>query len=358
MPYHPFVTRVVPSMVMRRERMLPVRGEVLVGTGSRVHPSDVIARTAVPSELHLLNAARALSLDSTELSPYMRVEVGARVEEGEVLACGSGASRLFGRSYRSPQSGLVVGISNGRVVIQSAPRSVELAAHYRGTVINVMSGLGAIIEVRGALIQGIWGSAKEGFGVLRLMVDDPQEDMDPAKIEMSCRGTVLAGSPSLSEEVLHRARDVEVQGMIVGSLDTGLVDLVETMPFPVVVTEGMGRFAISGPAFELLKAYDGQDVSIGGAMEARGGAVRPEIIIYASHAGGEAELESRPEFVLTEGSYVRIVRGPHMGETGTVFGFPARAGRLDNGAKARGYEVRLESSEDVFVAQANVELFG
>jgi hypothetical protein len=358
MPYHPFVTRVVPNMVMRRERMLPVRGEVLVGTGSRVHPSDVIARTAVPSELHLLNVARALSLDSTDLSPYMRVAVGARVEEGQVLASGSGASRLFGRSYRSPKSGLVVGISNGRVLIQSARQTLQLAAHYRGTVINVMSGLGAIIEVRGALVQGIWGSAKEGFGVLRLMVDDPEEAIDPAKIDMSCRGTVLAGSPSLSEEILRRAQDVEVQGMVVGSLDTGLVDLVETMPFPVVVTEGMGRFAISGPAFGLLKAYDGQDASIRGAMEERGGAVRPEVIIYASHAGGEAELEGRPEFVLTEGSYVRIVRGPHMGETGTVVGFPSRARRLDTGAKAQGFEVRLEDGEAVFVAQANMELFG
>jgi hypothetical protein len=358
MLYHPFVTRVVPSMVMRRERMLPLRGEVLVGTGSRVHSSDVIARTAVPSDVHLLNVARALSLDSTDLSPYMRVAVGAPVDEGQVLASGSGASRLFGRSYRSPVSGLVMGISNGRVLIQSARQTLQLAAHYRETVINVMSGLGAIIEVRGGLIQGIWGSAKEGFGVLRLMVDDPEEAIDPETIDMSCRGTVLSGSPSVSEEILRSAQDVEVQGMIVGSLDIGLVDLVEAMPFPVVVTEGMGRFAISRPAFELLKAYDGQDASVRGAMEARGGAVRPEVIIYASHARGEAELEGRPEFVLTEGSYVRIVRGPHMGETGRVAGVPARPRRLDAGAKVRGFEVRLESGETVFVAQANIELFG
>jgi hypothetical protein len=357
MPYHPFVTRVVPSMVMRRERMLPVKGEVLVGTGSRVQASDVIGRTAVPSEVHLLNVARALSLDSTDLAPYMRVGVGARVKEGDVLAAGSGASRLFGRSYRSPVAGLVAGISNGRVLIQSGRETFELAAHYRGTVMNVMSGLGAIIEVRGALIQGIWGSAKEGFGVLQLMVDDAAETMDPKKIDMSCRGTVLAGSSTLNEEILHRARQVEVQGMVVGSVDAGLVELVESMPFPVVVTEGMGKFAISGPAFELLKAYEGHDASIRGTMEARGGAVRPEVIIYASYVGGDADLEGRPEFLLKEGSRVRIVRGPHMGETGTVSKFPPRSRRLGTGAKVRGFEVRLESGEDMFVAQANVELF-
>jgi hypothetical protein len=360
MPYHPFVTRVVPNMVMRRERMLPLRGEVLVGTGHRVHPTDVIGRTSVPSEVHLLNVARALSLASTDLGPYMRVAAGARVEEGDVLAAGSGASRLFGRSYRSPVTGVVAGVSNGRVLIQSDRQVLDLAAHYRGTVINVMSGLGAIIEVKGALIQGIWGSAKEGFGVLRVMVDDPSEAMDPAKMDMSCRNAVLVGSSSLDEETLLRARDVEVQGVIVGGVDTGLVDVVEAMPFPVVVTEGMGRFTISGPVFELLKAYDGQEASIRGTMEARGGAVRPEVIIYASYAGGDAELEGRPEFLLEAGSQVRIVRGPHMGETGTVTAFPLGSRQLATGAKAkvRGFEIRLDSGAEVFVAQTNVELFG
>ncbi len=359
MPYHPYVTRVVPNMVMRRERMLPLRGEVLVGTGHRVHASDVIGRTSVPSEVHLLNVARALSLASTDLGPYMRVAAGARVEEGDVLAAGSGASRLFGRSYRSPVTGVVAGVSNGRVLIQSGRQVLELAAHYRGTVINVMSGLGAIIEVKGALIQGIWGSAKEGFGVLRVMVDDPDEAMDPEKMDMSCRNTVLVGS-SLDEEILRRAQDVEVQGMIVGSVDTGLVDVVQAMPFPVVVTEGMGRFAISGPVFELLKAYDGQEASIRGTMEARGGAVRPELVVYASYAGGDAELEGRPEFLLEAGSQVRIVRGPHMGETGTVKAFPAEARQAATGTKAkvRGFEIRLDSGAEVFVAQSNVELFG
>jgi hypothetical protein len=54
---------------------------------------------------------------------------------------------------------------------------------------------------------------------------------------------------------------------------------------------------------------------------------------------------------------VRIVRGPHMGETGTISGFPPRARRLETGAIVRGFEVRLETGEAMFVAQANVELF-
>lgn len=358
MTYHPFVTRVVPNMLIRRERLLPLRGEVLVTTGQRVQPSNIIARTIVPSGIHLLNAAKALAVDSTDFSRHMRVGIGDRVAEGDVLAGGGGVSRFFGRAYRSPIGGVVAGTSNGRVLIQSSSSTLELAAHYRGTVINVMSGLGAIIEIRGALVQGVWGSDKEGFGVLKLVVDDPAKAIDPKAIDVTCRGTVLAGAFSVSEEALYRAQQMEIQGIVVGGLDTRLQDLVHSMPFPVVVTEGMGRFAICRPIFDLLQAYEGQEASIRGTIEARGGAVRPEIIIYVPRTDEGAEPEARPKLLLERGSQVRIVRGPHMGETGEVVDCPLHARQLPTGASGRGVEVRLESGEEVLVAQSNVELFG
>jgi len=358
MTYHPFVTRVVPNMLIRRERLLPLRGEVLVTTGQRVQPSNIIARTIVPSGIHLLNVAKALAVDSTDFSRHMRVGIGDRIAEGDVLAGGGGVSRFFGRAYRSPIGGVVAGTSNGRVLIQSSSTTLELAAHYRGTVINVMSGLGAIIEIRGALVQGVWGSDKEGFGVLKLVVDDPAEAIDPKAIDVTCRGTVLAGAFSVGEEALYRAQQMEIQGIVVGGLDTRLQDLVHSMPFPVVVTEGMGRFAICRPIFDLLQAYEGQEASIRGTIEARGGAVRPEIIIYVPRTDEGAEPEARPKLLLERGSQVRIVRGPHMGETGEVVDCPLHARQLPTGASGRGVEVRLESGEEVLVAQANVELFG
>ncbi len=356
--YHPFVTRVVPSMVMRRERMLPLRGEVLVGAGTRVRPGDIVARTQVPGETRLLNVARALQLDDGDIAPYLRVSIGDRVEEGDVLAAGSGASRLLGRSYRSPVAGVVGGVSHGRVLIHLERTPLELAAHYRGTVINVMSGLGAIIEVRGALIQGVWGSGHEGFGVIKGMVAKPDQPLDPEGMDMGCRGSVLVAGRCADELTLERARETDVQGLVLGSLDAGLVDAARAMPFPVVLTEGMGDHAISGPVFDLLKAYEGQEASVRGLTEARGGGVRPEVIVYASFAAGGAEMEARPQFVLERGSRVRIVRGPHIGETGTVTQLPQGAGTPLSGFRARGIAVRLDSGEEVIVAQANLELFG
>jgi hypothetical protein len=338
--------------------MLPVRGEVLVGTGARVRPTDVVARTQVPGEIHLVNVAKALQLDDGDLSPYLRVGIGDRVKEGDVLAAASGASPLFGRVYRSPVSGVVSGASYGRVLLQADRSPLELLAHYRGSIINVMSGLGAIIEVRGALIQGVWGSDREGFGVIRCMVDEPSRPLDPDAVDMSCRGGVLVAGSCLDVSTLRRAEESDVRGLLLGSLDASLVDAVRAAPFPVVVTEGMGEYPISSPVFDLLKAYEGQDASIRGVTESRGGVVRPEVIIYASFAGESAELEARPEFMIDVGSPVRIVRGPHMAETGTVTGLPTGAESVPGGFGGRGIEVRLDSGEEVVVAQANLELFG
>jgi hypothetical protein len=338
--------------------MLPFRGEVLVGTGSRVRPTDVIAHTTIPGEIRLLNVARALGLDASELPPYLRVAIGDIVQEGDVLAAGSGASRLVGRSYRSPMAGTVANISHGRILIQSARSRLELTAHYRGTVINLMSGLGCIIEVKGALIQGIWGPDKAGFGVLRMMVDDREELFDLEDLDMSCRGTVLVGAPVVSEDILRRAQEVEVQGIVVGGLDAELLGLVRSLSYPVIVTEGMGKLPISEPVFDLLKAYDGQEASIRGATETRGGSVRPEVVVYASYAGGDAEQEARPEFLMELGAQVRIVRGPYMGEAGKVTSFPPGARTLPTGTKAGGVEVLLRGGEEIFVPQSNVELLG
>lgn len=356
MIYHPFVTRVSSNMAMRRERMLPVRGEVLVGTGSPLEPSDIVASTTLSSEMQLLSVAKGLGVSEEDFSRCLRVGVGDLVKEGDVLAAREGATRLFGRTYRSPISGVVTAISNGRLLIQSARSTLELKAHYRGTVLSVMSGLGVIVEVKGALIQGIWGTDEEGFGVLKLAVTGPGESMDPEAVDMSCRGTILVGACSVGEETLYRAREMEVEGILVGSLDAGLRELVHSMPFPLVVTEGFGKFPISLPIFDLLRSYEGQEASIRGTMEARGGAVRPEMIIYLPHVPGEPVVESRPELVLGRRAQVRIVRGPRLGQTGQVVDFPLHGRRLESGATCRGVEVKLESGEVVFVPQANVEL--
>jgi hypothetical protein len=62
--YYPPETRVLPLTKIRRERMLPRPGKVLVNSGDRVQPAQPVAQTEVSGEVSVVNVAhlRALRL--------------------------------------------------------------------------------------------------------------------------------------------------------------------------------------------------------------------------------------------------------------------------------------------------------
>jgi hypothetical protein len=49
---------------------------------------------------------------------------------------------------------------------------------------------------------------------------------------------------------------------VLGGLSPELVPQVEQLPFPVVVTEGIGTMPMSEPVFQLLQTNDGREASI------------------------------------------------------------------------------------------------
>src|SRR6266540_3500132 len=55
--------RVTDNATLKRERRLPLRGNVLLGVGERVEPDTVVARTELPGNVQIVNVAAQLSLD-------------------------------------------------------------------------------------------------------------------------------------------------------------------------------------------------------------------------------------------------------------------------------------------------------
>src|SRR5204863_7725662 len=49
--------------------------------------------------------------------------------------------------------------------------------------------------------------------------------------------------------------------------------------FVLIVTEGFGFAPMSKRVFEMIAAYDGQEIAVDGTTRLRGGLARPEIII-------------------------------------------------------------------------------
>ena len=105
--YYPMETQIAPMTTIRRERLLPVRGQVLVQPGDLVGPQDVVARCEVPGEIRMLDVSRGLKARRDRVGKLVRVAEGDTVQAGDLLAAPWGLLGSF-RKCRSPLSGQVV----------------------------------------------------------------------------------------------------------------------------------------------------------------------------------------------------------------------------------------------------------
>lgn len=350
--YYPFETQVTPLTTVRRERLLPAPGDVLARVGDRVDPTQVVARANLPGDFHILLVARLLDIPASKVKRYLRVSLGDEVQRGQVIAR---RGRLFAASVKSPIDGVVTARGRGRILIEAPPTPFEVRAYIHGTVSNVLHRHGVVIETTGAVVQGMWGAGGESWGVLKRRAKSPEEWLQAKAIDPSCHGTILVGGAGLSGDVLERAQELQVRGIVVGGLPPELVSHVRKLPFPVIATEGVGTVPMSAPVFHLLTTNDGREASISGMTQSRWGIVRPEIVIPLPAEARPPAL-TQPGTPLEAGARVRLVRAPYVGAVGTVIALPAHARYIETGARVHGAEVDLGQEAPVFVPLANLEV--
>ncbi|MEA3375665.1 MAG: hypothetical protein U9R72_05645 [Chloroflexota bacterium] len=350
--YHACETQIRGLTSIRRERVLPRPGRILVSPGDRVEATQVVARTDLPGDFRILAVARRLGVSASKIEEYLQVDLGDTVQRGTVIARRGGFAR---RSIESPIDGVVTAKGEGRILIEAQPTPFELHAHIPGIVLEVDDSGRVVIQARGALIQGAWGSNGESVGVLKVMTDRPHSPLDSRSIDPSCHGAILIGGVTLEQRVLERAEDIEARGLITGGLITELVPVVEQLPFPILVTDGIGEIPMADPIFDLLSENEGEEASIAGHVEPRWRRRRPEVIIpkpdqdpRGSEEGGDGKL--------VVGTRVRIVRAPYRGCIGEIVGLPRRARRIETGARVHCAEVDIGQDVPVSVPLVNLDV--
>jgi hypothetical protein len=354
MAYYPSLTQVIPLATIRRERILPVAGEVLVNMGARVESTSLVARAEVPGRYHIFNVAQTLGVSPDAAAKYIRVKERQPVRAGHVIAGRRVSLAMVPRVIRTPADGVVAAVGGGRVLLKSVGEPVEVRAHLPGTVSNVMPKMGVLIETVGALVQGVWGIGRESFGVLKVLAKQPGQALRARSIDVACHGAVLVGGSTMDQAALQQALELQVRGIVIGSLDPTLVEAAQEVPFPIIATEGLGQAPMAAPLFNLLRTNDGREAAISGYTQPRWGAIRPEIIIPLPARGA-----SPPAAVgapLEVGDQVRVIGGPAMGTVGTVRHLPISPWPLETGARVRGAVVAVEKEEEQFVPFFNLEL--
>ena len=358
--------------VVRKERLLPIRGDVLVSEGQLVDADTPIARALRPGNLTSVKVTERLGIDPSELPGVMLKKEGEQVEAREVIAETRGFFGLFHSTCESPAAGVIEHISpiSGYVGIREPPVPLETVAHIGGRVAQIIEGQGAVIETSAALVQGIFGVGGERRGALRMAAESAASPLDVARAH-DPRGAVLVGGASADGHSLAAAAGAGAAGVVVGSIDD--VDLrtfvgydigvavtgQEQVPFALIVTEGFGRVPMAQATFELLASLEGKTASINGATQIRAGVIRPEVIVpLDADVAGQSAAPARPETAgqLAIGSQVRLIREPYFGRLAVVTALPAEPQKIETEALARVVEVELGAGTRALVPRANVEM--
>ncbi|MDP2872728.1 MAG: hypothetical protein Q8P31_09345 [Bacillota bacterium] len=130
----PVELKIARRTLLRRERMLPIPGELLVSKGQTVTPDTVVAKTEVlPGDPYVIDLKSEFhqTLTAKQVSEAMLKRVGDRVAAGEPIAEIARGMLRERHQVRSPVDGIVEFISRayGRVLIREDPKSAMPVAN-------------------------------------------------------------------------------------------------------------------------------------------------------------------------------------------------------------------------------------
>ena len=195
--YTPGLT-VADRTVVRRWRLLPLAGTVLVKVGDRVRSDEAVARAELPGKVYPINLANQLSIAPDEIKDYLVKKEGDSIRKDEILAENKPLIKWFKTEIRSPIAGTIESLSQvtGQVLLREPPRVLNLVAYVDGTVVETIPRQGVLVETTCSLVQGIFGIGGEVWGELSVAVASPDEPLASGhlKPDMSAR-TCLSWSP-------------------------------------------------------------------------------------------------------------------------------------------------------------------
>ncbi len=343
------VTHILPLTNIRRTRVLPVPGRVLVHPGQKVNASDVIAQARTASGHAILDIRRSLKIPTISAAERCIVrQQGDRLEKGDVIAESGG---LFSQIVRAPADGEIMLISGAQVVMRVQTSQTELRAGFNGTVADVIPDRGAVIEANGALIQGMWGNGRVDSGLLLVIAHTSDEELTRQAMDVGLRGAVVLAGHCSSADALRAAVDLPLRGLILASMSADLLPVAAGLNYPIFVVEGFGKIPMNEAAFKLLTTSEKRDISVNAVFNPSAGE-RPELVIQLP-ASGQAAPETD---YFAPNKTVRIQGAPYTGRVGTIVQVRQGLHTLPNGLKANAAEVQLDKDTRVTVPLANLEV--
>ena len=363
--------KVTEKTLVRKERRLPLKGEVLVQKKQTVNGEVIVARTSLPGNVTTVNVAGLLGVPAEDLNMMMTKKKGDSVKKDEPIALSKGFFGIFKSVVKSPIDGSIESVSEitGQVILREAPKPVVVSAYVDGLVTEIFPDEGVLIETEASLIQGIFGIGGETRGVITVVTKSSNDPLTTEDISEDCKDKIVVGGSIVDEPALKKARAVGAKGVVVGGIEDATLQKFlgydigvaitghEKCGISVMVTEGFGRMRMAEHTFKLINTLVGKMASMNGSTQIRAGVIRPELIVPYDHKKDmKVEPTKKIEGGLVIGSLVRIIREPNFGMIGKVTNLPVELRNIETESKVRILEVELENGKRVGLPRANVEI--
>jgi hypothetical protein len=368
--YSPGLT-VTDSIVLRKDRILPLKGTVLVKKGDKVKANDLVAETLLPGKVVPFNIANKLGVPPNMVEQYLTVKEGDKITKGQLMAETKGIFGFFKTKVKAPIDGELESISKitGQTLLREPRIPVQMKAFMDGIVVDVIEKEGVVVENKSAYIQGIFGIGGEVYSELKMVSKSPDEIVEPSSIDESCRGKIIVCGSLVPYAVIQKAVEKGVLGIITGGIDDQDLKKIlgydigvaitghEKIGLTIVATEGFGPIKMAQKTYDLLKRFEGKMASMHGFTQIRAGVMRPEIIIPIDFKLEELTVEEPKMATLEIGTTVRIIRQPNFGQLAQITRLPEELVSVESETLVRILEAKLEETgEKVILPRANVEV--
>lgn len=336
---------------IKRERVLPVAGHVLVRRMQKVSPADVIVVARLVPQFVLFDIAQGLNVNPTKADELIQREAGEELVQGDVIA---GPVGLLQRVVRAPQPGVVRMAGEGKVLYEISSPEYELQAGMEGTITNIIPERGAIIETKGALIQGVWGNGKITYGVVQPVSNDMLQELVVEQLNIGFRGAIISAGFCRQPGVLEAAGIVPVKGMILGSMSSDLIPIAKMMDYPIMVIDGFRETPMNKAAEAILINNKDKNIALNAQVLDTYKGEFPEGIISQSTTS-EPDLPSEAE-TLKPGKKVIIINGPKSPQIGEIDKIIPGKQVLVNGIETKLAEVKLANETSTTLPLTNLEI--
>ena len=344
------VTHFLPLTTVRRRRLLPIPGTVMVRRGQRVSGDDVIAEAILDARHVILNVKKVLNVTDKQLEGVIQCRVNEFYEKGAILA---GPVGIFHKVIRAPENGVVQAIADGQILFEVRNRSYQLKAGLSGEVVELVPDRGAIIEATGVLIQGVWGNRKANTGLLMAKVGTTKDSLTISPLDTNLRGTVVIANYCDDPEIIRLGNELHFKGLVLAGITPNLIEMAEQAEFPIMLIDGFGKMSLNNQVLELISGKDNQEVSINAERWNRFTGTRPELFIPIPTISDVPMPNETAEFLPNQ--MVRIVTGVEAGKIGVITHLGGYS-VLSNRIKTHVAELRLQDGNEVVVPLTNLEV--